>query len=160
MRYSLWIGRYPEGPSVKVDLENIVSLKDVRFQGNSVKGARHILSFDGGFETGKLGLLRELLVGAFNVPKHHPKSTGVIDHVLSFTSEKEAVSFRNYQIFRETVNKDKDKIDLYEIGPRFMMQVNCILDGVMGGEVLYRAPVTKLILKKGKQDKRALIEPK
>lgn len=40
------------------------------------------------------------------------------------------------------------------------MQVNCILDGVMGGEVLYRAPVTKMIPKKGKQDKRTLIESK
>jgi ribosome biogenesis protein BRX1 len=49
VNFSLWLGRYPEGPSVKVDLDNIVSLKDLRFQGNSVKGARQILSFDGGF---------------------------------------------------------------------------------------------------------------
>ncbi len=70
------------------------------------------------------------------------------------------MSFRNYQIFREAVNKDKDKLDLYEIGPRFIMHVNCILDGAMGGEVLYRAPVTKMIPKKGKLDKRTLIEPK
>jgi hypothetical protein len=40
------------------------------------------------------------------------------------------------------------------------MHVNCILDGAMGGEVLYRAPVTKMIPKKGKLDKRTLIEPK
>jgi ribosome biogenesis protein BRX1 len=107
------LGRYPEGPSVKIDLENIVSTKDVRFQGNSVKGARNILSFDAGFESGKLSLLKELLIGIFNVPKHHPKSTGVIDHVINFTNENNVVSFRNYQIFREAVNKDKDKIDLY-----------------------------------------------
>ena len=31
------------------------------------------------------------------------------------------------------MNKDKEKIDLYEIGPRFMMRVNCILEGVIGG---------------------------
>ena len=49
VNFSLWLGRYPEGPSVKVDLDDIVSLKDLRFQGNSVKGARQILSFDGGF---------------------------------------------------------------------------------------------------------------
>jgi hypothetical protein len=30
----------------------------------------------------------------------------------------------------------------------------------MGGEVLYRAPVTKMILKKGRQDKRTLVEAK
>lgn len=159
VRYSLWVGKYPEGPSIKLDLENIVSLKDIRFQGNSVKGARHILSFDGGFETGKLALLKEVLIGMLNVPKHHPKSTGVVDHVLNFANEKDSISFRNYQIFRETVNKDKDKLDLFEIGPRFIMNINCILDGVMGGEVLYRAPVTKLIPKKSKLDKRTLINP-
>lgn len=58
VNFSLWMGRYPEGPSVKVDIDDIVSLKDLRFQGNSVKGARQILSFDGGFETGKLALLK------------------------------------------------------------------------------------------------------
>lgn len=95
----------------------------------------------------------------FNVPKNHPKSTGVIDHVLNFTNESNAIGFRNYQIFRETVNKDKDKLDLFEIGPRLIMKLSCILDGVMGGEVLYRAPVTKKVLQKGKLDKRKLITP-
>jgi hypothetical protein len=37
------------------------------------------------------------------------------------------------------------------------MKINCILDGVMGGEVLYRAPVVKMVAKKGKLDKRKLI---
>jgi len=50
-------------------------------------------------------------------------------------------------------------VDLYETGPRFLMKVNCILDGVMCGEVLYRAPVLKMIPKKGKMDKRKLINP-
>lgn len=47
--FSAWLGRYPEGPSIKVNIENIVSTKDIRFQGNSVRGARQIISFDGGF---------------------------------------------------------------------------------------------------------------
>jgi hypothetical protein len=53
----------------------------------------------------KLKILQNLLTGALNVPKYHPKSTAVIDHVLNFTCEKDQVSFRNYQIFREAVNK-------------------------------------------------------
>ena len=60
-----------------------------------------------------MALLKELLIGIFNVPKYHPKSTGVIDHVLNFTNEGGEVGFRNYQIFREAVNKDKDQLDLY-----------------------------------------------
>lgn len=62
---------------------------------------------------GKIRLLKELLIGALNVPKYHPKSTAVIDHVLNFTEENDTVSFRNYQIFREVVNKEKDKLDLF-----------------------------------------------
>jgi ribosome biogenesis protein BRX1 len=42
----MWIGRYPEGPSVKFQLDGIVHTRDIKFQGNSVRGARHILSFD------------------------------------------------------------------------------------------------------------------
>lgn len=53
----------------------------------------------------KLKILKHLLTGAFNVPKYHPKSTAVVDHVLNFTCEGDQVSFRNYQIFRESVNK-------------------------------------------------------
>lgn len=40
------------------------------------------------------------------------------------------------------------------------MNIGCILDGVMGGEVLYRAPVSKLVPKKSKLDKRTLIVQK
>ncbi len=40
------------------------------------------------------------------------------------------------------------------------MEVNCVLDGVMGGEVLYRSPVIKKFLKKSKLDKRKLIQKK
>ena len=52
------------------------------------------------------------------------------------------------------VSKDTSKIDLYEIGPRFMLKFVVILDGVLGGEVLYRAPIYKQILKKSKLDAR------
>ena len=69
-----------------MNLDGIVTVKDIRFQGNAVKGARHIASFDGGFESGKFSLMKELLTSIFNVPKNHPKSTGVIDHVLNFTN--------------------------------------------------------------------------
>lgn len=92
------------------------------------------------------------------MPKYHPKSTAVIDHVLNFTCEGDQISFRNYQIFREAVNKEKDKLALYEIGPRFLMDVQVILDGVMGGEVLYRSAIVKKIPKKNKSKQRNDLE--
>jgi hypothetical protein len=84
------------------------------------------------------------------VPKYHPKSTAVVDHVLNFTCDGDQISFRNYQIFREAVNKEKDRLALYEIGPRFLMDVQVILDGVMGGEVLYRSAIVKKVARKNK----------
>jgi len=39
---------------------------------------------------------------------------------------------------------------LYEIGPRFLMDPQVILDGVMGGEVLYRSAIVKKVAKKNK----------
>lgn len=46
INFSLWVGRYPEGPTMKFQIDGIVHVRDIKFQGNSVKGARHILSFD------------------------------------------------------------------------------------------------------------------
>ena len=51
-------------------------------------------------------------------------------------------------------------MDLYEIGPRFLMEPVCILDGVMGGEVLYRSALVRKVAKKSQFDKRKLIEKK
>lgn len=42
----MWVGSYPDGPSMKFQLENIVSSSDLKLQGNALKSSRHILSFD------------------------------------------------------------------------------------------------------------------
>lgn len=46
VNFSMWIGSYPDGPSMKFQLENIVSSSDLKLQGNALKSSRHILSFD------------------------------------------------------------------------------------------------------------------
>lgn len=135
IHFSLWLGRYPEGPTIKFEIDGLVHMRDIKFQGNSVKGSRHILSFDSNMDSDpRMRVAKELLIGAFNVPKYHPKSTAVIDHTLNFVSTApNEITFKNYQIFREAVSKDTSKIDLYEIGPRFILRFSCILDGVLGG---------------------------
>lgn len=47
----MWLGKYPEGPTVKFAIDGIVHIRDIKFQGNSVKGARHVLSFDSGMDS-------------------------------------------------------------------------------------------------------------
>lgn len=68
-------------------------------------------------------IARQLLTEAFNVPLYHPRSKSVLDHVLSFTVEPKSNTlwFKNYQIFREVLNKEQNKTELYEIGPRFVL---------------------------------------
>jgi hypothetical protein len=97
-------------------------------------------------------------LSALNIPKYHPKSTSVVDHTINFAIEDNEICFKNYQIFREAVSKQENKIDLYEIGPRFVMKIVCILDGVIGGEVLYKAPIVKKVIKKSKEDKRKYVK--
>jgi ribosome biogenesis protein BRX1 len=88
IRFSLWVGRFPEGPSIKFDIDGIVHVRDIKFQGNCVKGGRHILSFDEGFDCiPQMKIAKELMIGALNVPAFHPKSTAVFDHSLSFISD-------------------------------------------------------------------------
>jgi Brix domain len=62
-----------------------------------------------------------------------------LDHVLSFNIADNRIWFRNYQINIEPDGKDK-KTELYEIGPRFLLNPIVILDGNLSGEVLYQNP--------------------
>jgi ribosome biogenesis protein BRX1 len=42
----MWVGSYPNGPSMRFSLDNIVSSSDMKLQGNALKSSRHVLSFD------------------------------------------------------------------------------------------------------------------
>jgi ribosome biogenesis protein BRX1 len=46
VKFSLWIGSYPYGPSFKFGIDDTVGSLDMKLQGNSLKNSRHILSFD------------------------------------------------------------------------------------------------------------------
>jgi ribosome biogenesis protein BRX1 len=48
---ALWLGRYPEGPSIKFMVDGVIQTRDIQFQGNSIRGARHIISFDAKMDT-------------------------------------------------------------------------------------------------------------
>lgn len=99
----MWVGSFPEGPTMKFSLDNIVSSSDMKLQGNALKSSRHILSFDKTFSVDPVWkVAEELLTSAFNVPLYHPKSKSVIDHVLSFSVDplSSTCYFKNYQIFQ------------------------------------------------------------
>jgi len=92
-------------------------------------------------------LCKEVLTHIFNVPQFHPNSKPGVDHCLSFLVTDNRIWFRNYQVFSEPQNKTVESQELYEIGPRFVLNPICVLDGCMLGIVLYKNPSYESIAK-------------
>lgn len=134
----LWMCKYPDGPSIYYQVNNVVAAEDHKLQGNCLKASRAFLSFDEHFsKIPHLSLQKAMFVDSFNLPKNHPKTQPFFDKTFSFNynMSDDTVNFRNYQI-----NKNGPKItdvELIEIGPRFDLQIIKAFDGFMGGKVIY-----------------------
>ena len=130
----LWIIHYPSGPSVKFAMQNLHSSEELRLTGNCLKASRPILSFDNSFKsTPTLQLVQQIFTQTFATPQGHPKSMPFIDHVFSFSHINNKIYFRNFEV----TEKNKE-ISLTEIGPRFVLTLIKVLDGVTNGETLYK----------------------
>ena len=125
-------------------------MEELHFTGNCLKGSRPILSFDAAFEKQPhLRLIKELFTHTFGVPQGARKSKPFIDHVMSFTFADGKIWVRNYQINEEEKSKLKPADDdapapgkdadlsLVELGPRFVLQPICVLEGSFGGPVIF-----------------------
>uniref|UniRef100_A0A0N4ZFE1 Ribosome biogenesis protein BRX1 homolog n=1 Tax=Parastrongyloides trichosuri TaxID=131310 RepID=A0A0N4ZFE1_PARTI len=131
----LWLSDIQNGPSAKFLVQNVHTMEELKMVGNCLKASRPILSFDETFETKPhLQVIKELLKGVFNTPNHHPRSQPFIDHVFTFTiTPDEKIWFRNFQI-------PDPKLELLEVGPRFVLELIRIFDGSFEGSVLYSNP--------------------
>lgn len=139
----LWMSKAPNGPSLKFHVQNMHTMDELNFTGNSLKGSRPILSFDASFDASpEYQLVKEMFIHTFGVPPKARKSKPFIDHVLTLSIADNKIWFRNYQI-SETVstdpaNKSKDtELSLVEIGPRFVLTLITILEGSFGGPVIF-----------------------
>ncbi|KAI9714815.1 MAG: Ribosome biogenesis protein brx1 [Bogoriella megaspora] len=97
----LWLSKPPNGPTIKMHLQNLHTMEELHFTGNCLKGSRPILSFDEAFNDDSkphLQVLKELLSQSFGVPKGSRKTKPFIDHVMSFTLAEGRVWIRCYQI--------------------------------------------------------------
>jgi ribosome biogenesis protein BRX1 len=145
----LWIAKTPNGPSFKVQLQNMHTMSELNFTGNCLKGSRPMLCFDKKFNASpELLLLKELLKQTFAVPEKHVRSQPFVDRVYSFNLLDGRIWFRHYQIVTPTVMKDSDLVkdltkkgaessELIEIGPRFVMNPIKMFDGSFGGATLF-----------------------
>jgi ribosome biogenesis protein BRX1 len=144
--FILWVFKNPDGPSIKFQINNIYTLKEIRLTGNCLKYSRPLLSFDASFDVfPHLKVAKQLLTATFNTPNNHPKSKPFYDHVITFYNLNNTIFFRNYQILNELSQKfcnddDVSKLQLVEIGPRFSMTIVRIFDGAYGGRTLFSNP--------------------
>ncbi|KAH9206907.1 Brix domain-containing protein [Leptodontidium sp. 2 PMI_412] len=156
----LWMSKAPNGPTVKMHMQNLHTMEELHFTGNCLKGSRPILSFDSTFDSEPhLRVLKELFLHIFGVPKGARKAKPFIDHVMGFTLADGKIWIRNYQIseteaskiitsdpstsegtpkLKEKHTKGKEtEISLVEIGPRFVLTPIVIQEGSFGGPIIY-----------------------
>ena len=93
----LWLGKSPNGPSLKFQVTNVHTTKELKLTGNCLKYSRPLLSFDAVFDSKpQWQLTKEMLRQVFNTPKNHPKSKPFIDHVISFSILNDKIHLRCY----------------------------------------------------------------
>ncbi|CAF9934772.1 MAG: Ribosome bioproteinsis protein brx1 [Alectoria fallacina] len=156
----IWCSRAPNGPTVKMHLQNLHTMAELHFPGNCLKGSRPILSFDATFSSQPhLLLIKELLSHIFGVPQGARKTKPFVDHVMGFTIADGKIWIRCFQISETAISKTDTakengvpdaavrskvskkpgdtKISLVEIGPRFVLTPIVILESSFGGPVIY-----------------------
>ncbi|KAF2474220.1 brix domain-containing protein 2 [Lindgomyces ingoldianus] len=154
-----WLSKAPNGPTVKMHLQNLHTMEELNFIGNCLKGSRPILSFDAAFEKqAHLRVIKELFTQIFGVPKTSRKVKPFVDHVIGFTIADGKIWIRVYQINESEPGKKKSATDgeemdvdsappkkgktetdisLVEIGPRFVFTPIVIQESSFGGPIIY-----------------------
>jgi ribosome biogenesis protein BRX1 len=149
----------PNGPTVKMHLQNLHTMEELNFIGNCLKGSRPILSFDAAFDKqAHLRVIKELFTQTFGVPKGSRKTKPFVDHVMGFTVADGKIWVRVYQINESETSKKKPvegedmdvdpapkkkggkpefDVSLVEIGPRFVLTPIIIQESSFGGPIIY-----------------------
>ncbi|KAG5982988.1 hypothetical protein E4U55_000987 [Claviceps digitariae] len=155
----IWLSKVPNGPTIKMHLQNLHTMEELHFTGNCLKGSRPILSFDAEFDAQPhLRLIKEVFLHTFGVPQGARKSKPFIDHVMGFSVVDGKIWVRNYQINEEEASLVQTgdgeegtkkshgvsgkagantEIKLIEIGPRFVLTPIVIQEGSFGGPIIY-----------------------
>ncbi|KIK59535.1 hypothetical protein GYMLUDRAFT_169388 [Collybiopsis luxurians FD-317 M1] len=139
----LWAAKMPNGPSLKMHVQNVHTMDELKMTGNCLKGSRGLLSFDKSFDETEWGkLTKELFTHIFGVPPTARKAKPFVDHILTFSILDHKIWFRNFQIIEKdpTVPNGPPQTTLVEIGPRFVLTPIRIFEGAFGGATVYSNP--------------------
>ncbi|EGN95558.1 hypothetical protein SERLA73DRAFT_95074 [Serpula lacrymans var. lacrymans S7.3] len=139
----MWAAKTPNGPSIKMHVQNVHTMDELKMTGNCLKGSRGILSFDHAFDESEWGrLTKEVFTHIFGVPPLARKAKPFIDHVLTFSIVDNKIWFRNYQILEKDPLQPNapPQTSLIEIGPRFVLTPIRIFEGAFHGATVYSNP--------------------
>ncbi|KAM6500324.1 ribosome biogenesis protein BRX1 [Amanita muscaria] len=139
----LWAAKTPNGPSIKLHVQNVHTMDELKMTGNCLKGSRGLLTFDKQFDETEWGrLTKELFTQIFGVPSTARKAKPFIDHILTFSILDSKIWFRNYQIIEKDPLQPNGppQTTLVEIGPRFVLTPIRIFEGAFGGATVYSNP--------------------
>jgi len=139
----LWAAKTPNGPSIKLHVQNAHTMDELKMTGNCLKGSRGILSFDAAFEETEWGrLTKELFTHIFGVPPQARRAKPFIDHILTFSILDSKIWFRNFQIVEKDPLEPRGppEMSLVEIGPRFVLTPIRIFEGAFGGATVFANP--------------------
>lgn len=139
----MWAAKMPNGPSIKLHVQNVHTMDELKMTGNCLKGSRGLLSFDKTFEETEWGkLTKEVFTHIFGVPSSARKAKPFIDHILTFSILDDKIWFRNYQILEKDPLQPNGPptTQLIEIGPRFVMTPIRIFEGAFGGATVFSNP--------------------
>ncbi|THU82876.1 ribosome biogenesis protein BRX1 [Dendrothele bispora CBS 962.96] len=139
----LWAAKMPNGPSIKMHVQNIHTMDELKMTGNCLKGSRGLLSFDKSFDETEWGrLTKEVFTHIFGVPQTARKAKPFIDHILTFSILDSKIWFRNFQILEKDPLQPNGppQTTLVEIGPRFVLTPIRIFEGAFGGATVYSNP--------------------
>jgi len=139
----MWAAKTPNGPSVKMHVQNVHTMDELKMTGNCLKGSRGLVSFDSTFDTDEhWKLMKELFTHIFGVPPGARRAKPFIDHILTFSVVDSKIWFRNFQIIEKDPALPNGPIttSLVEIGPRFVLTPIRIFEGAFGGATVFSNP--------------------
>ncbi|KAL1743477.1 Brix domain-containing protein [Schizophyllum fasciatum] len=139
----MWAAKTPNGPSIKMHVQNIHTMDELKMTGNCLKGSRGLLSFDKAFDDTEWGrLTKEVFTHIFGVPPGARKAKPFIDHILTFSLLDNKIWFRNYQILEKDPLQPNGppQTSLVEIGPRFVLTPIRIFEGAFNGATVFSNP--------------------
>ncbi|KAG8839700.1 Ribosome biogenesis protein brx1 [Serendipita sp. 400] len=139
----MWAAKTPNGPSIKMHVQNIHTMDELKMTGNCLKGSRGIVSFDKAFDETQWGrMVKEVFTQIFGVPPLARRSKPFIDHILTFSLLDNKIWFRNFQVMEKDPEQPNGpaQMSLVEIGPRFVLTPIKIFEGAFNGATIFSNP--------------------